>query len=203
MADSLNPVQLTPLLLPYTDHKNPKVRGQAARVLARSQSLLEVSGAGSAVQDGAGGGPGCDAGCPCLAFIGGLHGTRTPCPCRTSEPHANPRTRPPPRRLLIAKQGRAELGVDLATLLRAAGRLLTDNTPEAREAAKKLLTLVHTGFMVAPPATDAQPAAGEAGVSADEESEVQSTPWEAFCRAVLSGSTAIAVLKQEAGKEAC
>lgn len=43
LADSLEPVQLTPLVLPYTEHKNPKVRGQAARTLARSQSRLEVS----------------------------------------------------------------------------------------------------------------------------------------------------------------
>lgn len=98
-------------------------------------------------------------------------------------------------------QGQAELGVDLATLLRAAGRLLTDNTPEAREAAKKLLALVHTSFTVAPPATDAQPAAAESGGPGEE--GPQPTPWEAFCRAVLPGSTAIAVLKQEASKEAC
>lgn len=80
-------------------------------------------------------------------------------------------------------------GIPVPVLLMASGRLLTDNTPEAREAAKKLLVHVRAAF-------EATAAAGVAP-EAPEEGAPPPTPWEVFCRAHLSGSNALAVLRAQ------
>lgn len=60
-------------------------------------------------------------------------------------------------------------GYDAAPLLQAAGKLVSDNTPEARDAAKKLISLLRSAFDAS--AADA-PAAAATAAAADAETEV-------------------------------
>uniref|UniRef100_A0A1D2AET2 TOG domain-containing protein n=1 Tax=Auxenochlorella protothecoides TaxID=3075 RepID=A0A1D2AET2_AUXPR len=126
-ADSVDPAALSALLLPYTEHKSPKVRGRTAIVLSLAQARV---------------------------------------------------------------QDNTLRGIPVPSLLAASGRLLTDNTPEAREAAKKLLAHVRAAF-------EQTEAAGVAVPKAAEEGAPAPTPWEAYCRAQLPGSTALAVLRAQ------
>lgn len=41
-ADSVDPAALSALLLPYTEHKSPKVRGRTAIVLSLAQARVQV-----------------------------------------------------------------------------------------------------------------------------------------------------------------
>lgn len=138
-AEHINPDAFSKLLLPYTEHKNPKVRARAAVVLELAQGQ-------SASSSGA----------------------------RASLP--------------------------LPTLLSTAGRLVTDNVPEAREAAKKLLVYARDAFAREEESEAIQavvaPARAEvAAAVAEEESALAPSSWELYCRKILSGSAAIAVLK--------
>lgn len=67
-------------------------------------------------------------------------------------------------------------GSDLASHLRTAGRLVTDKTPMAREAARSIIASVHREWDRQHPGDD-------------------SLAWESFCRSELSASCAAAVLK--------
>lgn len=130
MAEQLKPSLFLPLILPYTEHKNPKVRGKAASILAASVTKLSPMQA-------------------------------------------------------------VDLGLDV--LLRAASRLLSDNTPEARDAAKKLIMLVKN-TVEDDGACDALKAAG---VALDGIGEGESLPsvWEGFCTKTLGASKSVPVLR--------
>lgn len=97
---------------------------------------------------------------------------------------------PPHPPFLLPPQDNTLRGIPVPSLLAASGRLLTDNTPEAREAAKKLLAHVRAAF-------EQTEAAGVAVPKAAEEGAPAPTPWEAYCRAQLPGSTALAVLRAQ------
>lgn len=84
----------------------------------------------------------------------------------------------------------------MAGVLQLAGKLITDNTPEARDSAKRIVGLVSSVF--------ADPAVQEAlniqvpepPTPADgEEAPPKQSKWEYFCRSNLNASAAIAVLK--------
>ena len=130
-AESLSPAPLVDRLLPYTEHKNPKVRARAAVVLEETWARAALS-------------PG-----------------------------------------------------ELTRVLPVAGRLVTDNVPEAREAAKKLLARAHNLFLREQGSEAVQPVLERALAEAqavDEAGDAKSA-WELYCRAILPGSVAIAVLK--------
>jgi hypothetical protein len=133
LAEALPPAELLPLLVPYTEHKNPKVRGRAAGVAAAAAARLSPSQAAA-------------------------HG--------------------------------------LPQLLKAAGRLITDNTPEARDAAKRLAACVKAAMADAEVAAamgvqvPAPPAPAEG-----EEPQRQATAWEHYCQTTLGASQAAAVLR--------
>ena len=130
-AESLSPAPLVDRLLPYTEHKNPKVRARAAVVLEETWARAALSPA------------------------------------------------------------------DLTRVLPVAGRLVTDNVPEAREAAKKLLARAHNLFLREQGSEAVQPVLERALAEAqavDEAGDAKSA-WELYCRAILPGSVAIAVLK--------
>lgn len=87
----------------------------------------------------------------------------------------------------------------LPALLRATARLLTDNTPEAREAAKRLVGLIRVAFddtgvqqQLDVQVPEVQPAAE------GEEAPAAPTKWELYCQQTLGGSAALAVLKASA-----
>lgn len=71
-----------------------------------------------------------------------------------------------------------------------------DNTPDARDSAKKVIGLLKAAF--ADPAVEAQLAVevpAPAAPAEGEEAPKQPTKWEAYCQASLSVSAALAVLK--------
>jgi hypothetical protein len=85
-------------------------------------------------------------------------------------------------------------------LLKVAGKLVTDNTPDARDGAKKVIAMLKTAF--AEPAVEAQlavevPPAAPAAAEG-EELPRQLSKWEAYCQSTLSVSAALAVLKASA-----
>lgn len=95
----------------------------------------------------------------------------------------------------------------LFSLLRhpLSGATPADNTPEAREAAKRLIDLLRAAaadpavaaqLAVDPPAAAPADPAGEG--DAEGEPAAQPTQWELLCRAHLSSSAALAVLKASA-----
>lgn len=43
MAESTTPAKLLPLLMPYVDHKNPKLRGQAGTAVAAAAVRMQVN----------------------------------------------------------------------------------------------------------------------------------------------------------------
>lgn len=75
-------------------------------------------------------------------------------------------------------------------LLQVAGKLITDNTPDAREAAKRLVSLLAAAFTEE--AVQAQLGMQSA---ASEEDEEKPSAWELFCQQNLSTSATLAVLK--------
>lgn len=93
----------------------------------------------------------------------------------------------------------------LERLVASAGALVTDNTPDARAAAKQLLPLIHRSFSATASgdAGDSSGTGGEGetrGAAAPQqegsaESPRQPTPWESFVRSHTSASAAIAFLK--------
>lgn len=142
--------------------------------------------------------------------------------------HRNPKVRAQVATVLTAA-AQQMIPEDLASygsdkLLKVSGTLVTDNTPEARNAARELLTMLRTSHDVsgplssAPSATDVgkenAPAPmessgkqiaktsvlGQAAEQAEQASCEQDTTeqpgsWEAFCRGNLAPSAAAAVLK--------
>jgi len=133
MTETLDPSQFLRLLLPYTEHKNPKVRGKAANVAAA-----------------------------CVHRMNNTHLTA--------------------------------YGLDV--VLKLAARLISDNTPEARDAAKKLGIAVKICL-------DDQETVEQLGLEIHapdvvEEGEEQPPPltmWEYYCQSTLGASKAVAVLK--------
>lgn len=94
-------------------------------------------------------------------------------------------------------------GCGLAGHLRSAGYLITDKTPQAREAARAIVAVVHSAFEECPPpalqeqassyGSYSLPLSGEGG-----ENSERLTPWEVFCREELGITVASAVLKADA-----
>lgn len=133
MADALPPTDFSALLRPYTEHKNPKVRGKAAAVVAASLGRMQ----------------------PAELAACGLEG-----------------------------------------VLNLAARLISDNTPEAREAAKRIATGVKAAVedegvarqmaLVVPPA---------APVEGEDEAPKQLSVWEFYCHSTLGASKALPVLR--------
>ena len=94
-------------------------------------------------------------------------------------------------------------------LLSAGSKLLTDNSPEAREAAKQLLPLLCDAFNAPALAAERASAAAEAGARADAAAAVAvagdgegaaaaarpPSAWECYCQQALGGSAALAVCK--------
>ena len=138
--------------------------------------------------------------------------------------HRNPKVRAQVAIVLAAAaqqmspEGLAQYGSD--KLLKVGGSLVTDNTPEARNAARDLLALLRTSYTVAPPTASStsdcekenSPASMQGsekqsgkttlGVSAATENAVREQDvneepisWEAFCKGNLAPAAAAAVLK--------
>ena len=142
LCGELSPSELHAKMLPYVQHRNPKVRGNAGACVA---SLLQQL-SGDELNSSSGG-------------LGGH--------------------------------------------LKAAGQLVTDKTPQAREAARSIIKIVHAAFDES--TADSQAAAGCLPVSNGEIAEADSvsnestlSPWEIFCRAQLGNTVALAVLKVSA-----
>lgn len=122
MAENLPPVGFLTLLIPYTEHKNPKVRGKTATVVAACVERLSPS-----------------------------------------DIHA----------------------FGFKVMLTTTSKLITDNTPEAREGAKKVAAAIKAAF------DDEQVAILlniEVPAPVATESPVKElTPWEFFCQSELGG----------------
>ncbi len=211
MVASLAPAQLLPLLLPYADaHKNPKVRGKAGHVVADAAARMAHADVAAF-------------GLPRLLQAAGklvtgerqgwVEGARWDWQLLQSGsmPLAR-RYRQQPAGLL-QHSSCAGLVLALPVCLAQASLplrcpcILTaeDNTPEAREAAKRLIDLLRLAaadpavaaqLAVEPPAAAPSDPAGEG--DAEREPAPQPTQWELLCRAHLSSSAALAVLKASA-----
>jgi CLASP N terminal len=137
MSETLPPLGFFSLLAPYTEHKNPKVRGKTATVVALSFTQFQ----------------------PMQAF---------------------------------------EYGMD--NILNIIARLITDNTPEARDSAKKLATKFKKIFDDAAIVAlmniqvPMAPIAGEGAIE-EEEPPKQLNNWEYYCQSVLGMSKASSFLK--------
>ena len=85
----------------------------------------------------------------------------------------------------------------LERLVATTGALVTDNTPDARAAAKQLLRLIQRSFSAtaAQSTTSETAAAAPAQLQDPAESPQQPTPWESFLRGQTSASAAAALLK--------
>lgn len=112
--------------------------------------------------------------------------------------HKNPKVRGKAGGALAASAARLPpAALDLPRLLPVAGKLVTDNTPDARDAAKRLAGQLKGAL--ADPAV-----AGRLGVAAPEpagegeEAPRRVTLWEHYCQVTLPGSAALAVLKATA-----
>jgi endoribonuclease Dicer len=134
MSETLLPLGFFSMLVPYTEHKNPKVRGKTATIVALTFAQFQ----------------------PIQAH---------------------------------------EFGID--TILTMVARLITDNTPEARDAAKKIALKLKNAFddgevaslmniQVPPPVT---------GAGGEEEAPQQLSPWQYYCQSVLGVSKAASFLK--------
>lgn len=137
MAKSLSQISIIEKLVPYTQHRSPKIRGKAAVYLTIATQEMD----GDRMRE-----------------------------------------------------------FKLERLLGIAGSLIKDNTPDARESAKKLVNLIHSVFSVG---TDTKEhnengTVGEVNTG-DETNEGEDapkkTPWEEFCYANLSALTAAVVVK--------
>lgn len=120
----------------------------------------------------------------------------------------------------MSPEALAKYGSD--TLLKVSGNLVTDNTPDARNAARELLALLRTSYDIAPSsdpctsecekenspapvqATDKLPgktavlgqhSAEKANASHEQAACEPPHSWEAFCKGNLAPSAAAAVLK--------
>lgn len=124
-----------------------------------------------------------------------------------ADTHKNPRVRGKAGAALadsVARMRPADvLAFGHAALLKVAGKLVTDNTPDARDAAKRLIGLLRAAF--AEPDVEAAlaveaPAPPPQAEPEGEGDELPAPPskWEAYCQATLSGSAALAVLKASA-----
>jgi hypothetical protein len=144
VVDSCSPEPLVTILIPYTEHKNPKVRGKSCGLLALAVSKL-ASSSSSAI---------------------------------------------------------AEFG--LGKLLCVAAKLVTDNTPEARDGAKKITGHVKEVFdedegavkeslNIPPPAPPSPPT--EEGGGLMEDIPPPPSDWERWCKSVLSPSGVLAIMK--------
>lgn len=133
MVSSCSPAPIVAMLLPYVEHKNPKVRGRTCTAIALAAGKLT----------------------PASTFDFGM-----------------------------------------PKLLTVAGKLLTDNTPEAREGAKKVASIVKTAF-------DDSDIQSKLNVDypvqlfSEEEEEAVPAPtkWEVWCKQNLSSSGAAAILR--------
>ncbi|KAK9827931.1 hypothetical protein WJX74_009933 [Apatococcus lobatus] len=162
LTESLDPVQLLNRLMPYTAHRNPKVRGQVAKVIRLAAAQL-------------------------------------------------------------SSNNLASFGVD--RLLKTTGTFISDNTPEARDAARQMVPLLHRahasetsvpssdsmgkenqGFpaantrsrsklQTAEPNAQENASAGPLQSMANGSSEAGRPNWEEFCHSTLSTSAAAAVLR--------
>jgi len=143
VVDSCSPEPLVTMLIPYTEHKNPKVRGKSCGVLARAVSKLASSSSSAIAQFG------------------------------------------------------------LGELLSVAAKLVTDNTPEARDGAKKIAGHVKEVFdeeegamkeslnIPPPPPTTTT----EEGGGLLEDIPTPPSEWERWCKSVLSPSGVLAIMK--------
>ncbi|GMH40929.1 hypothetical protein BSKO_08833 [Bryopsis sp. KO-2023] len=136
MAKCLSPISIIEMLVPYTKHRSPKVRGKAAVYLTVSTEEMD----GDSVQE-----------------------------------------------------------FKLERLLGIAGGLIKDNTPDARDSAKKLVNLIHSVFCVGADTKehDENGNVGEVntGEEGDEGDVPKKTPWEEFCYTNLDALTAAAIVK--------
>ena len=139
MSERLPPLGFFSLLAPYTEHKNPKVRGKAATVVALCFTQFQ----------------------PAQAY---------------------------------------EFGMD--RLVHMSARLITDNTPEARDSAKKVALKLKNAFddegvaaqmNVQVPSVVSNSAEGVA--PPEEEAPKQLSTWEYYCQSVLGASKAASFLK--------
>ena len=86
-------------------------------------------------------------------------------------------------------------------LMGASGALISDNTPDARTAAKQLVQLLRSGYAhvaLAPPLRLGKENSGDCSgtiVAADASPPKSRTPWESFVYASTSASAAAAVLR--------
>lgn len=143
VVDSCSPEPLVTMLIPYTEHKNPKVRGKSCTVLALAVSKLAASSQNA------------------IALFG------------------------------------------LGKLLYVAAKLVTDNTPEARDGAKKIAGHVKKVFdederariaLNIPPPPPITTTAEEGG-GLMEDIPLPPTEWERWCKSVLSPSGVLAIMK--------
>jgi hypothetical protein len=117
-----------------------------------------------------------------------------------AEQHKNPKVRGKAGGAAAAAVARmdsaAVAAYGLPRLLQAASKLVTDNTPDARDSAKRVISCLRAAF--ADPGVEAQlafePPAPPAAAEGEEPAR-QPTRWEAYCQANLSGSAALAVIK--------
>jgi hypothetical protein len=118
-----------------------------------------------------------------------------------ADTHKNPRVRGKAGTALadaVARMRPADvLAFGHAALLKVAGKMVTDNTPDARDAAKRLIGLLRAAFAEPEVAAAVAVEAPAAAVPQAEGEEPPQPPskWEAYCQANLSGSAALAVLK--------
>ncbi|KAI7837337.1 hypothetical protein COHA_008852 [Chlorella ohadii] len=120
-----------------------------------------------------------------------------------AEQHKNPKVRGKAGGAAAAAVARMEpaavAAYGLPRLLQAAGKLVTDNTPDARDSAKRVIGCLRAAF--ADPGVEAQlafePPAPPPAADGEEPAR-QPTRWEAYCQANLSGSAALAVIKASA-----
>lgn len=125
--------------------------------------------------------------------------------------HKNPKMRGQAGRALVIAS--ASLGppeeaaaADTQLLLRAAGTLVSDNTPDARNSARELIAFVQAAFQAAGHVDGKENSAAQAtansplrsppaATAGSSPSKLAPATWEAYCRATLSGTAAAAVLR--------
>lgn len=212
LVDTLSPSRMLPLLLPYAEaHKNPKVRGKAGGALAAAVARM----------------PPAD-----VAAFGHARLLQAAAKLVTGERWGGAAARCSPLQW-HACCGRA-VGGGPAPALTGCAALpplappLADNTPDARDSAKRVIPLLKVCFSdpsvqatlpspvkrstrpaAAAPSSPAKASPSKPGPSprkpmspakGGEEAAASPppSPWERYCQATLSGSAALAVLKASA-----
>lgn len=138
LASGTTPAKFLPMLAPYIDHKNLKVRGKAGIVLAATVTRMTPMEA-------------------------------------------------------------AEYG--LPSLLKFSGKLITDNTPDARESAKQMAVFLRKAFADShvqskfPELTPPEPESTEQVLEEGEEPKPVPGPWQRFLKLHLNPSASVAVLR--------